>query len=292
MTTIADELVVAAPRRFARVRRLPVLWLLLPLALIALLSICAPLLGLPDPNHQDLLNTLARPALFGGSWSHPLGTDKLGRDMLSQIVYGGRLTLLIGLVGMLVAVIPGTLLGVLAGFRRGIADLIVSRLIDAQLALPFVLVAIAIITATGPSLTILFSVIAITGWAHVARIVRAETLGLRERRFILALRAAGASNTRIVWRHVLPNLSGIIVVLATLQIGTAILIESALSYLGLGVVPPQISWGAILAGGKDVVQQAWWIATFPGIAITLVVLLVNLLGDSLLTHYDPKKRRF
>jgi peptide/nickel transport system permease protein len=169
---------------------------------------------------------------------------------------------------------------------------VISRLIDAVLALPFVLIAIAIIANRGASIGVLLLVLALTGWAQTARIVRAETLGLRERRFVLALRAAGASNSRIAFRHILPNLSGILVVLATLQVGTVILIESALSYLGLGVPPPDITWGSILAGGKDVLTQAWWITTFPGIAITVVVLLVNLLGDALLTTFDPKKRRY
>lgn len=273
-------------------RALPLLMLGLPLLLIALLALVAPLLPLDDPEQQDLLNTLQPPAFAGGTWDHPLGTDKLGRDLLSQLVYGGRLTFLIGILGMLVAIIPGVLLGVLAGYRRGVFDLVVSRLVDALLALPFVLVAIAIIANRGPSIAVLLIVLALTGWAQAARIVRAEALGLRERQFVLALRAAGSSNTRIVARHILPNLSGIIVVLATLQIGTAILIESALSFLGLGVPPPGITWGAILSSGKDVIQEAWWISTFPGIAITVVVLLVNLLGDGLLTYYDPKKRRY
>jgi peptide/nickel transport system permease protein len=290
VTALAARIPYRPRMRIGRARA--VLILMAPLVLLAGIGVLAPVLGLSDPNQQDLTHTLQPPALFGGNWGHPLGTDKLGRDMLAQLAYGARLTFLIGLVGMFVAVIPGSLLGVLAGYRRGFVDSVVSRLVDAQLALPFVLVAIAIITARGPSLTILFVVIAITGWAHVARIVRAETLSLRERRFVMALRAAGASNTRIILRHVLPNLSGTIVVLATLQIGSAILIESALSYLGLGVVPPQISWGEILANGKDVVQQAWWVATLPGILITIVVLLVNLLGDALLTYYDPKKRRY
>jgi peptide/nickel transport system permease protein len=270
----------------------PLVWFGGPLVLIALISLAAPLLPIPSPTKQDLLDTLEPPVGFGGTWAHPLGTDKLGRDLLSQLVWGGRLTLLIGVLGMLVAIIPGTLLGMLAGYRRGAYDVVISRLIDSILALPFVLIAIAIIANRGASIGVLLVVLAITGWAQAARITRAETLGLRERRFVLALRAAGASNMRIALRHVLPNLSGILVVIATLQIGTVILIESALSYLGLGVPPPSITWGSILAGGKDVLTQAWWITTFPGIAITVVVLLVNLLGDALLTTFDPKKRRY
>ena len=270
----------------------PLAWFGGPLALVALVSLAAPLLPLDPPRQQDLANTLQPPVGFGGTWAHPLGTDKLGRDLLSQLVWGGRLTLFIAVTGMLVAIVPGALLGLLAGYRRGAWDAIVSRLADSVLALPFVLVAIAIIANRGASIGVLLAVLAITGWARCARIVRAEALGLRERPFVLGLRAAGASELRIALRHVLPNLSGTIVVLAALQMGTVILAESALSYLGLGVPPPSITWGSILAGGNDVLTQAWWITTFPGIAITIVVLLLNLLGDALLITFDPKKRRY
>lgn len=279
-------------RRFARPPR-AILTLAIPLLLIALLVVIAPWLGLPDPHKQHLDSTMQPPAfLSGGDWAHPLGTDKLGRDMLSRLVHGGRLTFLIGILGMIVAIVPGTLIGLLAGYRRGWVDTVISRFIDAQLALPFVLIALAIIANRGSSLGVLLVVLALTGWAPCARVVRAEAMALRERQFVLGLRAAGASSSRIVLRHVLPNLTGTIVVLATLQLGTAILVESALSFLSLGVQPPDISWGAILASGKEVLTQAWWISAFAGIAITVVVLLVNLLGDALLSHYDPKKRRY
>jgi peptide/nickel transport system permease protein len=208
------------------------------------------------------------------------------------MLYGGRLTLIIGVLGMLVAIIPGTLLGVIAGYSRGWVDAIVTRLTEAQLALPFVLVALAIIFNKGHSLGVLLVVLAITGWAQCARVVRAATLVLRERPFILGLRSAGLSGPQIIARQLLPNLAGTLVVLATLQIGAVILIESALSYLGIGVVAPQVSWGSVLAAGQDQLQTAWWLSAFPGIAITVVVLLVNLLGDALITHYDPRKRRY
>ncbi len=265
-----------------------------PLALIALACLLGPLvLPIPAADAQNLGQTLAPPVfLDGGSWAHPLGTDKLGRDLLARMLEGGRLTLLIGVIGMIVAIVPGTLLGLLAGYYRGWVDAVVSRLIDAQLALPFVLVALAIISNRGPSVGILIAVLALTGWAPCARVTRSAAMGLRERPFVFGLRAAGASTGRIMLRHVLPNLAGVLVVLATLQIGTAILVESALSFLGLGVVSPDISWGSILASGKDILAQAWWVATFPGIAITVVVVLANLLGDALLTHHDPTKRRF
>ncbi|MFT4008957.1 MAG: ABC transporter permease [Nocardioidaceae bacterium] len=272
--------------------RTSVFWLSLPLIVITVLVIVLPMTGLLPTAGQDLKNTRQPPAFLpDGSWSHPLGTDKLGKDVLRMLVESGRLTIVIGLVGALVAIGPGTLMGTVAGYCRGWVDRIVSIVIDAQLALPFILIALAIISNRGSSLPVLFIVLGLTGWAACARVTRSATLTIRERQFVLGLRAAGASETRIVARHILPNLAGTIVALATLQVGTAILVESALSFLGMGVVPPKTSWGSMLASGQDELSTAWWIAFFPGLAITIVVLLVNLLGDALLTHHDPRKRR-
>jgi peptide/nickel transport system permease protein len=272
--------------------RTSVFWLSLPLMILTVLVFVLPMTGLLPPAGQDLTNTRQPPAfLAGGSWSHPLGTEKLGKDVLRMLVESGRLTIIIGLVGALVAIGPGTLMGTLAGYCRGWVDRLISIIIDAQLALPFILVALAIIANRGASLPVLFLVLGLTGWAACARVTRSATLTIRERQFVLGLRAAGASEIRIVLRHILPNLAGTIVALATLQVGTAILVESALSFLGMGVVPPKTSWGSMLASGQDELSTAWWIAFFPGIAITVVVLLVNLLGDALLTHHDPRKRR-
>ncbi|MEU7575190.1 MULTISPECIES: ABC transporter permease [unclassified Micromonospora] len=283
---------VSPPRRAGRRGRTSVFWLAVPLVVAAVAVFVLPLTGLLPEAGQDLAATRRPPAfLDGGTWAHPLGTDKLGQDLLTQFVSAGRLTIVIGLVGALVAIGPGTLLGLLAGYFRGGVDRVISILIDAQLALPFILVALAIIANRGSSLPVLFLVLALTGWAVCARVTRAATLAIRERQFVIGLRAAGASEARIVFRHILPNLAGTIVALGTLQVGTAILVESALSFLGLGVVPPMNSWGSMLASGQDELSQAWWIAFFPGLAITLLVLLVNLLGDALLTHHDPRKRR-
>ncbi|MFC4998260.1 ABC transporter permease [Dactylosporangium cerinum] len=275
-----------------RARRTSVFWLALPIALVAVAVFLLPLTGLLPAAGQDLDATRQPPGfLAGGSWSHPLGTDKLGQDLFTQFIEAGRLTIMIGLVGAIVAIGPGTLLGLLAGYFRGWVDRVISVLIDAQLALPFILVALAIIANRGSSLPVLFLVLALTGWAVCARVTRSATMVIRERQFVLGLRAAGASELRIVFRHILPNLGGTIVALGTLQVGTAILIESALSFLGLGVVPPMNSWGSLLAAGQDELSTAWWIAFFPGFAVTVLVLLVNLLGDALLTNYDPRKRR-
>ncbi|MCG2623384.1 ABC transporter permease [Arthrobacter sp. I2-34] len=264
-----------------------------PLACIALIALLAPLLPLSNPNAQVLSEALRPPAwLEGGDWSSPLGTDQLGRDVLSRLVFGGQLTFVIAFTGMVAGAVPGILLGLLAGYRRGWVDAVISRLVEAQLALPFILVAIAIIAANGRSLPILVAVLALVGWAQYARVIRAETLSLRERPFVLGLRCAGVPTWRIMLGHLLPNLAGSATVLATLQMGTIVLAESALSFLGLGVVAPDISWGAMLAEGREQLTLAWWVALLPGLAITAVVLLVNLFGDALRSRFDPKKRSF
>jgi len=265
----------------------------LPLLLLGLLVVAAPLLPLADPGLQDLRARLLPPIfLEGGTWEHPLGTDQLGRDLLARVIYGGRLTFVIAIAAVLVGSVFGTLLGMIAGYRRGWIDTIISRVVDAQLALPFILLAIAIIVSRGRSLVVLVAVLAIISWAQYARVIRAEALSLRERPFILGLRAAGASPIRIILRHIFPNIGGTVLVLATLEVGTMILAESALSFLGLGVVPPDISWGGMLAGGREFIQDAWWVVTFPGIAITSVVMSINLLGDALRARYDPRKRTY
>ncbi|GII78543.1 peptide ABC transporter permease [Sphaerisporangium rufum] len=264
-----------------------------PLALIGAVCLAAPLLPLPDPAAQSLSAALRPPAwLSGGDAAHLLGTDHLGRDVLARILYGGRLTFLIAVAGMLAGAVPGTLLGLVSGFYRGTVDAVVSRFVEAQLALPFILLAIAVIAGRGRSLSALVLVLALFGWAQYARVIRAETLSLRERPFVLGLRCAGVPAPRILLAHMLPNVAGTVLVLVTLQIGTVILAESALSFLGLGVVSPQISWGAMLADGRDQLTHAWWVAAFPGLAITTVVLLVNLLGDAMRSWLDPKKRRY
>lgn len=288
---VLDEVVTSrTPRKRSRTS---VFWLALPLVLVAAAVLILPMTGLlPDPHTQNLDDTLVPPAfLSGGSWAHPLGTDQLGQDILAQLVDGGRLTLFIGFVGALVAIVPGTLIGVAAGYCRGWVDVVISRIIDAQLALPFILIALAVIANRGSSLMVLFLVLALTGWAPCARVTRSVAMSVRERQFVMGLRAAGASETRIIFRHIVPNLSGTVVALGSLQVGTAILVESALSFLGMGILPPDISWGAMLSAGQSVLSSAWWVAAFPGLAITVVVLLVNLLGDAILTHNDPRKRR-
>jgi peptide/nickel transport system permease protein len=269
------------------------LFLVLVGVFIALVALLAPVLPIADPGVQNLDNAL-RPPFFqnGGSFEHVLGTDQLGRDYLARLVYGTRLTVLIALVAVVLGAVFGSLLGVVAGFKGGWLDAVISRVTEAQLALPFILLGIAIIVARGQSIGTLIFVLAIVGWAQYVRIVRAETMALKERGFVAGLKIGGLSDSRIIFRHVLPNVFGTIMTLAALEIGTMILAESALSFLGLGVVDPDISWGAELANGKDYLQIAWWLVTFPGIAISTTVLYVNLAGDALRSRYDLRKRMF
>lgn len=269
------------------------LFLVLVGLFIALVALLAPFLPIADPNAQNL-DIALRPPFFqdGGSLENLLGTDQLGRDYLARLVYGTRLTVLIALVAVILGAVFGSLLGVVAGFKGGWIDSVISRVTEAQLALPFILLGIAIIVARGQSIGTLIFVLAIVGWAQYVRIVRAETMALKERGFVAGLKIGGLSDSRIIFRHVLPNVFGTIMTLAALEIGTMILAESALSFLGLGVVDPDISWGAELANGKDYLQIAWWLVTFPGIAISTTVLYVNLAGDALRSRYDLRKRMF
>lgn len=253
----------------------------------------APILPLADPSAQNLDQAL-KPPIFssGGSWENVLGTDPLGRDYLSRLVFGARLTVIIALSAAVLGAVFGSLLGVIAGFKGGKVDAVISRITEAQLALPFILLGISVIVSRGQSISTLVVVLSLVGWAQYVRIIRAETLSLKERGFISSLRIGGLSDSRIILRHVIPNVFGTILTLGALEIGTMILAESALSFLGLGVVEPDISWGAELASGKNYLQMSWWLVTFPGIAISLTVLYVNLAGDALRARYDLRKRMF
>lgn len=269
-----------------------VLRLAVPLALVVLVAVLAPVLPLADPNAQNLVARFQPPVWDSGDWTYVLGSDHLGRDVLARLVHGARLTLAIALAGVVVAGVVGAALGILAGYLRGWTDRVVTRLVDAQLALPFMLLAIAIIASRGRSVGVLVFVLATYGWAQYARVLRADTLALRERAFVLGLRSAGASPARVMAAHVLPNVTNSFLVVATLEVGTMILGEGALSFLGLGVVAPQVSWGLMLAEGRDYLSRAWWVVMFPGAAIAIVVLLTNLLGDALRSAYDPRKRTY
>jgi peptide/nickel transport system permease protein len=252
-------------------------------------SVLAPLVAPHPPAEQDILNRLTPPAfLAGGSAEHWLGTDHLGRDVLSRLIYGARIALVVGVTTVAVSAAIGLTLGLVAGYFRGTWEALFMRLLDVQLSLPFMLVALAIIGILGPSLRNIVLVLALTGWVVYARVVRAEILSLRTRDFVTACRALGGSDPRIIGRHLLPNVLSSVIVISTLEVARMMLLESALSFLGLGVRPPTPSWGAMLADGRIYLASAWWLATFPGVAISATVLALNALGDWLRDLADPE----
>lgn len=252
--------------------------------LLYLVSLLTPLLAPHPPNELNLQ---------GGSYhspssDHPLGTDKFGRDILSRILYGSRISLSIGFISALIAVSIGTLAGALAGYFRGYVELVIMRTVDLLLAFPRLILLLAIIALFKPSIFLLVAVLGLTGWMGTARIVRGEVLSLREREFILAARALGYRSPRILFRHIIPNVLAPVIVAATLNIGSTIMIEASLSFLGLGVQPPMASWGSMINDGREALTSAWWIATFPGLAVLITVICFNLVGDGLRDALDPR----
>jgi peptide/nickel transport system permease protein len=258
------------------------------LAVVALCAAAPGLLAPADPNEQRLLARFTPPAsrAVDGTLA-PFGTDQLGRDILSRVVFGAKTSVLIGLSAVLVAGAVGTSLGLLAGIRGGLWDHAIMRLADMQFAFPFILLAITVIGVLGASVRNIILVVGLSTWVAYARVVRAETLVMHEKACVEAARALGASLTRIVWRHVLPNVSASLVVVATFGVAGAILTEAGLSFLGLGVPPHIPSWGGMLAEGRQYVDTRYWLALFPGAALFLTVLGINFVGDALRDAMDP-----
>ncbi|HLE42149.1 MAG TPA: ABC transporter permease [Nitrospirota bacterium] len=254
-------------------------------AVVFILSVFAPFLSPHDPSAIDIKNILIGPSL-----SHPLGTDDLGRDVLSRMIWGSRVSLKVGFSAVGIATLIGILLGSIAGYYGGMLDSLIMRAVDIMLTLPTIFLILAVIAILEPSIWNIMVVIGLTSWMEPARLIRAEFLSLKEREFVVAARAIGASDGRIIFRHVLPNGLSPILVSATMGIGGAILIESGLSFLGLGVQPPTPSWGSLLASGKDNIEIAWWLSAFPGLAILLTVLGYNLLGEGIRDALDPRHR--
>ncbi len=263
----------------------------LPIVLAALCAVFAAQIAPHDPTKGDLSARLQPPAwMADGSARHLLGTDQLGRDILSRIVYGARISLLVGVVSSLIGGTVGVALGMLAGYFRGRTDAVVAKLIDIQLAFPFLLFAITVIAVLGPSLKNLLVILALSGWVTYARVVRGQTLTLRENDFIYAAEGLGAPAWSILVRHVFPNVISYGLVIMTTEIGRLIVLESTLSFLGLGVPPPTPSWGMSLADGKEYLIRGWWLAAFPGFAIMLVVLCMNIVGDGARDLLDARLR--
>ena len=258
------------------------------LLLIVASAALAPWISPHDPLAVNIRHRLAPPAwMDGGSVQHLLGTDQVGRDLLSRMIYGGRVSLVAGVAAVLMSATIGVLLGLGAGYFGGRADWTIMTVINVMLTFPFVLLALAVIAVLGPSLPNMILVLGVAGWPIYARAIRAETMAIREREFVLAGRALGMSHLRIVFRQVVPNLVSVIVVIATLQVAQVIVLESFLSFLGLGIQPPTPAWGNMLGEGRVYMLNSWWIATFPGLAIFLTTLVINLMGNALRDWLDP-----
>ena len=253
------------------------------IVLIFLLAILAPLISPYDPNEINV-----KAILLGPSAQHLMGTDGLGRDVLSRMLHGGRVSLLVGLVAVGISTVIGILLGAIAGFYRGWIDVFIMRLVDVMLSIPSFFLILAVIAFLTPSIINIMIVIGLTSWMGVTRLVRAEFLSLCEREYVLASRTLGARDYRLIFTHLLPNSLTPIIVSAVLGVAGAVLIESGLSFLGLGVQAPQASWGNILTDGKEYIQFAWWLSLFPGLAILITVLGYNLLGEGLRDALDPR----
>ena len=226
----------------------------------------------------------------GGSWEFPLGTDKLGRDVLSRLLHGARVSLMVSCLAILLGGFLGTTLGMLAGYKGGKTDAIIMRIVDIKLAFPSILLALVLVSAIGAGITTVIIVIALLLWARYARVVRSEALGIKQRDFVDRARVAGASNTRIMIKHIFPNVFNTVIVLATLEVGHVIILEATLSFLGAGIQAPRPAWGVMAADGRELITVAWWIFLFPCLAIVLTVLSMNLFGDWLRDRLDPRLR--
>jgi peptide/nickel transport system permease protein len=272
-------------RKKFRKNRMAVAGGVIVIAMFAL-SVLAPWLAPYDPNAIDLKNVLAPPS--GG---HLFGTDPLGRDVLSRMIWGAGISLKVGFVATGIAILIGTILGAISGYYGRWVDAVIMRFVDIMLCFPTFFLILAVIAFLEPSIWIIMIVIGLTGWMGVTRLVRADFMSLKERDFVQAARAIGAGDLRIIFRHILPNAMASVLVTATLGIAGAILTESALSFLGIGVQPPTPSWGNILTAGKDNIDIAWWLSFYPGLAILITVLGYNLLGEGIRDALDPRLRR-
>lgn len=275
--------------RLLRESKTGLIGLVLVLAAVATALLAEPL-SPHDPYQQNIPQRLTAPFWTSGDRTYLLGTDALGRDVLSRIIYGSRVSLLVGVSSVLISGAIGVVLGLVAGYFRGRWDSFIMRLADVQLAVPTMVFALALMAALGPSLINVIVVLGVTGWVMYARVVRGEVLSLREKDFVESARAIGASHGRILFRHILPNVMASIIVISSIRVATMILLEATLSFLGLGVQPPTPTWGGLVADGRDLVYKAWWISAFPGIAIVIVVLGINLFGDWLRDALDPRLR--
>ena len=253
------------------------------------MAVAAPLIAPHDPNETDLLLRLQPPVwMHGGDWQYVLGCDALGRDILSRIVYGARISIFIGAAVILIATTFGTLAGLAAGYLRGWVDVVISRLVDILLGFPYLIFAIALIAMSGPGLENVILALAYKEWVVPCRVVRGETLAARELEYVEAARAMGASRRHIMLREILPNILSPVIVVSTVRMAHVIILEASLSFLGLGVQPPTASWGSMVADGRSYMLEAWWVSTFPGLAILGLVLSINVVSQGIRDAFDPK----
>ena len=258
---------------------------------VILIALSAPLIAPHDPYHQDLMNRLVPPVWDArGSWEHVFGTDHLGRDYLSRLIYGARISLLIGIGAALISGLIGTFLGVAAGYFGGRVDMVVTFLITVRLSMPVVLVALAVVAIVGGSLQVVITVLGLLLWDRFAVVMRSSTLQIRSMDYVAAAEAVGCSTTRVLMTEIMPNVVNNLIVIATLEIAHAIILEAALSFLGLGVQPPLPSWGLMVSEGKDMMLFEPWLITIPGVALFLLVLAINLLGDGARDITAPENR--
>jgi peptide/nickel transport system permease protein len=262
------------------------------LVVVVLAAVFAPLVAPYDPVQQSLRERLKAPSWFpeAGRQRHLLGTDQLGRDILSRIIFGSRISLVVGFAAVVIGGAIGGSLGLLSGYAGGIADEVIMLVVDGQLAFPFILLAIGIIAVLGPSFGNLIIIVGLSGWVTYARLVRAQVLTIKEREYVLAIRGLGGSTLRILANHIVPNTLAPFLVVATLELARTILLESTLSFLGLGIQPPTPSWGGMLNEGRGYLDSAWWISAFPGLVLMLTALIVSRVGDWLRDVLDPTLR--
>jgi peptide/nickel transport system permease protein len=276
---------------FSDRRQLP-LFSTMVLAALVFAALFAPFLALHNPTEGDITRKSIPPVwMERGTWEHPLGTDRFGRDVLSRIIYGTRISLAVSLIAIGVAGTVGTTVGLISGYRGGATDAMLMRLTDIGLSLPTILIAVVLVAVSEPSFRNVILVIALLLWPRFARQVRGETLAIKEQEFVALAVVAGRSSTWIISRHIFPNVVPTLLVVCTLQVGYVILLEGSLSFLGVGVPPPNPAWGLMIADGRGFLATAWWISLFPGLAMLLTVLAVNLLGDWLRDRLDPKLRQ-
>jgi len=267
---------------------------LLPTIGVVTIIVCAifgPLIAPYSPTKTDLMNNMAPPVWDGGNWSHPLGTDKLGRDMLSRIIHGARVSMSLSVAVIILGGSVGIMLGLVTGFMGGKADAVVQRGVEAVLSMPLILVALVFMAAFGSSFTNVIFILSPFIAARFCRMVRGETLTIKGLDYVALAMVVGSPTLRTVWKHILPNVLNTIIVLATLEVGALILVESSLSFLGVGIPPPRPAWGLMVADGRDYIQTQYWLSLIPGLAILLSVMSLNLFGDWLRDTLDPRRRQ-